>query len=84
MSVHTAVHGALKKLTDKGQGGVTNHHVEALADGTFVHSIMRKAHEEKGKQDNWAKADEEERHTHSNVHKLTRCINDCHSGVVED
>lgn len=81
MSINAAVKGSLKKLTDKGEGGVTSihsHHIEVMDDGSMLHSIRhkgRKGEEYGGK---------EERHMHKNVHQCAACLKETHSGVVED
>lgn len=80
MSIHTAVHSSLKKLTDKGEGSIESHHIEHLDDGTFIHSIRKKSNGNKA----YESGGGEDRHTHSSVRKLTSCIKECHSGKVED
>ncbi len=80
MSINTAVKGSLKKLTDKGEGGVTDHHIEVMDDGTFLHRVTRKKN---GNSKMDYPQTEAERHTHSSVGKLCSCLKETHSGVVE-
>ena len=65
MSIHAAVTGSLHKLTDKGKSAPTDHRIEALKDGTFIHSITRDG--------------EEERHTHSSIGKVISCLREAHA-----
>jgi hypothetical protein len=78
MSIHSAVHGSLKKLTDKGEGGVTNekihsHHVEIMDDGSMLHSIRHKG--KKGEDEFGGK---EERHMHKNMSQCASCMKGMH------